>query len=252
MKESDATVANRVELHHCADAKSLAFLVARHWIAHMAHRPPNQQQFCVALSGGRLAGAFFQSVVEVSLARAARWNLVEFFFADDRWVPNHDEASNFRLAQHHLLEPLGIHPANIHPLYRGVSPEFDAAQAQADLLHRAPVNQEGAPVLDLVILGMGDDGHVASLFPDAPPDVVESHAVYVATASPKPPHQRITLTYAVLAAASRVIVMASGRGKEIALRDSLSSDGCTPLARLLRRRHSTTLMTDIDIGRGHI
>ena len=98
------------------------------------------------------------------------------------------------------------------------------------------------PVLDLVLLGMGEDGHVASLFPGEPETVMASKEVYRAvTNSPKPPPNRVTLGYPAIAAAQHVWVLVSGAGKERALRESLEPSGRTPLARVLRLRRQTTL-----------
>jgi 6-phosphogluconolactonase len=91
---------------------------------------------------------------------------------------------------------------------------------------------------------MGEDGHVASLFPNAPEDIVQSRAVYLPVRAPKPPPERITLTYSVLAAAFHVLVVVSGPGKEPALRDSLSTRHSTPLGRLITLRQHTVLLTD--------
>ena len=103
----------------------------------------------------------------------------------------------------------------------------------------------GQPVLNLIFLGMGEDGHVASLFPGASDEVVRSKSVYVPVVAPKPPPRRITLNLATIAAARQVWVLASGAGKEQALRESLAADGKTPLSRLIRLRQETIIFTDI-------
>ena len=102
-------------------------------------------------------------------------------------------------------------------------------------------------MLDLIILGMGEDGHVASLFPGAPQEVVVTKAVYVPVLASKPPPRRITLNFAALAAARQVWVLVSGAGKENALRESLAANGKTPLARVLQMRDKTLIFTDLAI-----
>jgi 6-phosphogluconolactonase len=95
---------------------------------------------------------------------------------------------------------------------------------------------------------MGEDGHVASLFPGAAPEVERARVPFLhITNSPKPPPQRLTLSYAALAAARAVWVLASGGGKEAALRESLSPTGTTPLANVIRSRSQTRIFTDIMI-----
>jgi len=107
------------------------------------------------------------------------------------------------------------------------------------------MNAAGQPLLDLIFLGMGEDGHVASLFPGAPDEVVRKKSVYVPVVAPKPPPRRITLNFATIAAARQVWVLASGAGKEQALRESLADEGKTHLSRVISLRQVTIIFTDI-------
>jgi 6-phosphogluconolactonase len=101
-------------------------------------------------------------------------------------------------------------------------------------------------VFDLVLLGMGEDGHVASLFPGAPAAISESRMPFLyITNSPKPPPERITVSYPILAAAREVWVLVSGKGKDPVLRDSLSATGRTPLGRVVQSRQRTRIFTDV-------
>lgn len=236
-----------VELRSFPDAAALAAAAARGWLGELAAGRGGDRPFCVALSGGRIARPFYEAIVAASQGKEKAWRDVEFFFADERWVPLDDPESNYRLAREGLFGPLGIPARRLHPFQVGADPEFAAAQAQAELLHRTAVTVQGDPILDLVILGLGEDGHVASLFPDAPAAVVNSRAVYLPVIGPKPPPQRITLSYAVLAAARRVWVLVSGAGKEPALRASLLPTGQTPLATVIRSRRTTTIFTDVTV-----
>ena len=149
------------------------------------------------------------------------------------------------MAQELLLGPLGIAGHLIHRIRGEDPPESAAARAQAEISQVAPVTSEGQPVLDLIFLGMGEDGHVASLFPGEPEYVMASKAVYRPVVAVKPPPHRITMGYPTIAAARQVWVLASGAGKEIALRDALGPGGSTPLGRVLKLRSHTKIFTDV-------
>lgn len=199
----------------------------------------------VALSGGRIALDFFTSAAGQGKTRAVAFDNVHFFWADERCVPPDDPESNFRKARELLFEPLGIPASRIHRVRGEDRPEVAAAEAQSEICRIAPLNPEGQPVLDLIFLGMGEDGHVASLFPGEPQEVTSSRAVYRSVAgSPKPPPNRITLGYPAIVAAKKVWVLISGAGKESALRTSLKPSAGTPLGRLLRLRNRTRIFTD--------
>ena len=199
----------------------------------------------VALSGGRISQHFFAAVVEGARRGKISFASVHFFWADERCVPPDDAESNFRVARELLLAPLKIADDRIHRIRGEASPDFAAAEAEAEICRIAPLTDHGQPVLDLVFLGMGEDGHVASLFPGEPESVMTSPAVYRAVTATKPPPRRITLGYAAIAAARQVWVLASGAGKEVALRDSLDPAGQTPLARVIKARLRTRILTDV-------
>ncbi|RME95330.1 MAG: 6-phosphogluconolactonase, partial [Verrucomicrobia bacterium] len=182
------------------DAGEIACAAAREWVGLLRRRPDRRRPWCVALSGGRIAPKLYAAVVEETGPDRDLWDGVEFFFADERWVPLDDPESNYRLAREGLFDPLNIPTARRHGL-AGPDREFAVAQAQARLLLRAPTTPEGHPIFDLVILGMGEDGHVASIFPQNLASLADSRAVWVPVEGPKPPPERLTLTPAVLAAA---------------------------------------------------
>jgi 6-phosphogluconolactonase len=120
------------------------------------------------------------------------------------------------------------------------------SEAIADIRRVVPNEGAGVPVLDMIFLGLGEDGHIASLMPNAPAEVLESREPYVHVSnSPKPPPDRLTLTYPVLAAAKNVWALVNGAGKTEALKNSISPGGTTPFARVLRSRERTVIYTDI-------
>jgi len=184
--------------------------------------------------------------MEHRATRDSSFTGVHFFWADERCVPPNDPESNFAAAEKHFFQPMGISAGNIHRIRGEDIADLAAQQAAQEILRVAPSNSDGQPVLDLILLGMGEDGHVASLFPREPASMTTDKAVCrVINNSPKPPPTRITLGYATIAAARQVWVLASGTGKQAALRESLKPEGQTPLARVLGMRQQTRIFTDI-------
>lgn len=152
--------------------------------------------------------------------------------------------SNFALAHQRLFAPAGVPASQVHRLLGEQEPAVAVKAAERELTDLVGCGADGVPVLDLVWLGLGEDGHVASLFPGAPAAVRNSQAAYVAVRGPKPPPQRLTLSYTALAAAREVWVLAAGAGKGAILRATLASEVDTPLAGVLRRRRRTLILTD--------
>ena len=224
----------------------LARAVAAAWLDEIAAAQRDKKPHLVALSGGRITLKFFGAVIEQSKARGISLANVEFFWADERCVPPSDAESSFAAADKAFFQPLGIAAEKIHRIRGEESPDFAARQAEAEICRIAPLNEDGQPILDLIFLGMGEDGHVASLFPGEAEAVMAGKEVYRPISnSPKPPPNRVTLGYSAIAAAKSVWVLASGAGKQDALRESLTTQGRTPLARVLRMHPRPRIYTDI-------
>jgi 6-phosphogluconolactonase len=236
------------ELISFADEAALAEAAAARWLDAMEEA--GDRPFCVALSGGRSARRFFSATAGQARQRETNWSRVHFFWADERCVPADQPESNYKAARHDLLLPLGIPDSLVHRIPGELPTAQAAACATADLRRCVSGNNSGMPILDLVFLGMGEDGHVASLFPGGPVAVSDDSATYVAiAAAPKPPPQRVTLAYAPILAASDVWVLVTGAGKEPAFAESLKPNGRTPLAHVLRGRSRTLVFSTADAAR---
>jgi 6-phosphogluconolactonase len=236
------------ELNTFATSDELTTAAATAWLRLVQAAAGSPAQ-CVALSGGRLTGKLFSAITEQSWRNGVALGSVHFFWADERCVPPDDSESNFRIAQELLFGPLRIDARHIHRIRGEARPELAAAEVEAELRQIAPPDPTGQPVLDLVFLGMGEDGHVASLFPGESESETRSPQVYRPVVALKPPPRRITLGYASLATARQVWVLVSGPGKEAALEQSLSPGDRTPLARVLRVRRHTKVFSDVRIQR---
>jgi 6-phosphogluconolactonase len=225
------------ELIFCATPDDLARAAAGAWLDEIEAANRAGKMHCVALSGGRITQKFFTSVIEANQSRKISFAHVHFFWADERCVPPTDPESNFKLADELLLKPLNISADKIHRL-RGEDAPADAVKIAGSEIRRwAPPGSDNQPCLDLVLLGMGEDGHIASLFRNAGANILDISVPYlVVENSPKPPPTRISLSYKTIFAAKNVVVLVSGKGKEAAFHESLKPAGRTPLAHVIGSR----------------
>jgi 6-phosphogluconolactonase len=234
-----------VELEFFSSGLELAQKAATDW---MTLASGSMSPHLVALSGGRIATTFFAAVTQHARRSQSALANVHFFWADERCVAPDSPDSNFSLANQFLLEPLAIAPGRIHRLKGELDPMEAVTQANREIGRIAPNNAEGMAVLDMIFLGLGENAHIASLMPEAPPHVNDCQDAYVyVDNSPKPPPRRITLTYAAIAAARDVWTLVSGSGKEDALRESLRAGAATPFARMLQSRARSRIFSDIPL-----
>lgn len=235
------------ELLSFRDAAELSRAVATRWVGLLTTMASSGQvaECRFAVLGGRIARAFLKDSAEAFRQSQLDLSGLRMFWGDERCVPPEDMESNYRLAREAFLETAPLAANQVHRIPGELAPEVAAVAAEKALRKEVPTVHAGWPVLDLVFLGMGEDGHVASLFPGAPEALVDSSAVYVPVVGPKPPPDRISLTYGMLRVAREVWVLASGAGKEKALRCSLEQSAKTPLGRVLQSREHTVIFTDI-------
>lgn len=188
----------------------------------------------VALSGGTTPIETYRALATAP----APWNGVELWFADERCVPPDDAESNFRLVSETLAGPAGIAGEQVRRMAGELGPE-EGARRYAELL-RARIDDEDVPALDLVLLGIGPEGHIASLFPSHPALQASELCVGVPD-SPKPPPARITLGLPLLRAARRCVLLASGDSKAAALARALGPASLQAPASLLERERLTVI-----------
>jgi 6-phosphogluconolactonase len=230
----------------CADPEAVAARAADEVLRHLQAAGAERRPVHVALSGGSTPKRTYEL-----LARApAEWAGVEVWFADERCVDPEDAESNYRLASESLIDPAGIPPEQVHRMLGELGPEEGASRYASVLLVNVPRERSsapdpGPPALDLILLGIGEDGHVASLFPDAPTLTAEEGSVCLGVhASPKPPPQRITLSLPVLRAARRCVLLATGTEKAKAVAAMLAEPSPHVPASLLRRERLTVILDD--------
>jgi 6-phosphogluconolactonase len=194
----------------------------------------------VALSGGSTPKRLFQLLAEGPWRTGIPWDKVHFFWADERAVPPDDPASNYRLAAENLFSKVNVPEANIHRM-RG---ELDPREA-ADLYEAELRRTFGDRRLHMALLGMGEDGHTASLFPGTPA-LEESDRWAVANPVEKLGETRITLTLPFLAEADELLFLVSGESKAEALHQVLEDGGNSPYpaGALLRCKPDSTWILD--------
>jgi 6-phosphogluconolactonase len=211
-------------------AQDVADTVAN-WIAAQArHAVDDHGSFSIALSGGSTPRLLNEMLAGREWRDRIDWSAWDVYFADERACPPDDPASNYALAETTLLSQVPVDPGRVHrmPAERD---DLDAAAAEySDLLARSlPASAEGAPRLDLVLLGLGENGHTASLFPGTPAlDVTDRWATR--GLADYAPFDRITLTYPTINAAAAVGFMVTGAGKHEAL--AATARGEVPASRI--------------------
>jgi 6-phosphogluconolactonase len=183
-------------------------------------------RFTLVLSGGRTPRRLYQLLEPEDL----EWERVQLFFGDERCVPPDAEGSNYGMARGALLNRIPVSPEQVHRIPGELAPEEAARRAEEDL--RASVPGDPWPVLDLVVLGMGPDGHTASLFPGSP-ELEESTRLMVPVHRPEMPQPwRVSMTLPVINAARRVLVLVGGSHKAPMVRRALDGDPAVPAGRV--------------------
>jgi 6-phosphogluconolactonase len=173
----------------------------------------------VVLTGGRSGGGVLRAVRDCPARDAVDWSRVDVWWGDERWLPAGDPERNDRQARDALLSAVPVDPARVHPFpaadgpYAG-DPEAAAAAYAAEL---AGASDGPVPRFDVLMLGVGEEGHVASIFPESPAAQETRTVVASVHDCPKPPPVRLTLTFPAIGAATEVWLMAAGAEKAAAV-----------------------------------
>jgi 6-phosphogluconolactonase len=207
----------RVIVH--ADKNVLAKAVATRFIAKTADLIEEFDEASVVLTGGTMGAAVLEAINALPTRDSIDWTRVNVWWGDERWLPAGDPERNETQARAALLDHVGLDPARVHamPASNGGLELDDAAAAYAaELAAHAPRNAS-LPHFDIMFLGMGPDGHVASLFPERGGIRDTQHTVISVRNSPKPPPERISLTLPVINSCARVWIVVAGVDKASAL-----------------------------------
>ncbi len=207
-----------------SDPENLALRGLELFVADAEKAIKNRNVFYVAISGGNTPKRFFELLGEIPKAKNLPWNKIHLFWVDERYVPQDSPMSNYRLAARTFLSKVAIPKENVHPIPTEYS-DFKAAALCYEKTIRDVfgLKENQIPEFDLIVLGMGAEGHTGSLFPDSyAPFNKEDLACVVYVLDEK--LNRITLTHPVLHAASHLVVLVSGEEKADMLMQVLTSE----------------------------
>lgn len=196
-------------------AAALADAVAGRFIAAARDAIDSRGRFVVALSGGSTPRDTYRRLGSEALVSRVTWSRVQVLWGDERCVPPHHAESNYRMARETLLDRVPVPTANVHRIHGEDDPATAAGVYEATL--RALLRTPAGARIDLVLLGLGEDGHTASLFPERAAVHEQTRWVMAAHAGAGS-MWRITLTPAVINAAAEVLFLVSGAAKAGILR----------------------------------
>jgi len=210
------TNVRRVLVH--ADKQALAGSLAARFITKVVDLLDAQPEVNIVLTGGTVGTAVLEAINESSARDSIDWTRVNLWWGDERWLPAGDPERNETQARAALIDHVAVLESNVHPFASSDGPlTLDgAAEEYATELAEAADGAEH-PRFDITFLGVGPDGHVASLFPDYPGIQVTDGTVVSVRNSPKPPPERLSLTLPVLNSSDRVWLALAGSDKASAL-----------------------------------
>jgi 6-phosphogluconolactonase len=236
------------EVQIWADRQALAQAAAELFILLGRQAVAQSKLFRVMLSGGSTPRALHEVLSQPDYAGRIDWSHVQFFWGDERCVPPDHPDSNYRMAAETLLKHVPIPAANIHRIRGELSPQHAAADYQRSLSEHFMIfpDETGRPLpqFDLILLGLGTDGHTASLFPGS--DALAEDREWVTSIphdrSPEPLVPRVTITLPVIQAANQILFLVAGADKANRLAQVLAPPHNKPLpAQLVRPTHGKLL-----------
>lgn len=200
--------AARIEVHD--GPEDLATAVAGELLSRIADLQAAGHVPHIGLTGGSIAEAIHREVARHSADSGVDWGAVEIWFGDERFVAPDSPDRNSRQARAAFLDAVGVPAQRIHEMpSTAEAPDVEAAAAA----YSAEMKEHGSDQFDILMLGVGPDGHIASLFPGFPQLDVDDRIAVGVTGSPKPPPERVSLTFPALNRATSVWFLVSGEGK---------------------------------------
>jgi 6-phosphogluconolactonase len=233
-----------------ATAEVLAAAAAARLITRIVDIQAAAGSASLVLTGGGIGIAVLRELANTQAAAAVDWRRLEIYWGDERFLPSGHPERNETQAREALLDHVGVDPARVHPMGASDGPWRNdpdaAARAYEELLvnRRQPEDHGLAPSFDVCLLGIGEEGHVASVFPGSPAVYETERAVIGVRGSPKPPPTRISLTLPAIRCAAEVWLIVSGPDKAAAVTMALRGAGeiRVPAAAATGRRRTLWLL----------
>ncbi|MBM2846306.1 MAG: pgl [Bacteroidetes bacterium] len=187
----------------------------------------------LVLSGGTTPRRVYELLTTSSFAKRIEWSAVHLFWGDERCVPPHSPESNYRMVREAFLDRAAIPPSNIHRIETELPPETAAARYEEEVRQAIPQDGRTLPAFDLIMLGLGEDGHTASLFPGTQA-LEERDRLVTCVYVERLETYRITMTFPLINNARNILFLVSGKGKAEIVRNILTGGDAVYPAQMVR------------------
>ena len=229
------------------DAEAVAQRVAE-WLTEQALA--KNGRFIVALSGGSTPKRLYEILAGAAFRDRFPWSRTELFFGDERFVPADDEASNYRMVNQALLSHVDMPAEQVHRMPTDGDPVEAARAYERDLraVYGSDHLMPGRPLFDVVLLGLGENGHTASLFPGTA--ILEERTAWVGTCVPHDaPNRRLSLTYPAIASSAHVLFLVAGASKKDVLAKVRARDPAQPSSHITTEGELVWVLDEKAAGR---
>jgi 6-phosphogluconolactonase len=238
-----------MEIHILADLEALSHEAAEMFLRLSERYIEGKGSFLVAVSGGSTPIRLFALLGSEDYKDMINWKAVHFFWADERFVPRDHQENNYRILRENLLSRISIPPENVHPVRTDVSSVMISARTyEKEIREFFRSSRNELPEFDLILLGLGEDGHIASLFPGSE-ILIEKNRLVASVNDHKHKYPRITLTLTVINKAKNIVFLISGRQKAaIAKKVIKDKDGSLPASHIEQGKGNLFFLLDEDAG----
>lgn len=230
-EDESSSKINKADIFVFDDNEGVADFAVKKWLKISSQAIAEKGRFMAALSGGKTPVSFYKRLA--ASKDILSWDRTHLFLADERFVPPSHRESNYGLIEKHLLRQVSILDENVHRIQtEGITLEQSARRYEEDIRRFFRTEGGSVPQFDLIVLGIGEDGHTASLFPGKP-SLNERTRLAIPVIAEKSPGERITLTLPVINNASKIIFLVSGRAKAKVMKEIMEDQqGSLPVSRV--------------------